>query len=160
MDGFDEFVEAETPRLLGLGYALTGSTHDAWDLTQEALTRVGLRWRRLAAENPGGYARTTLVHLNLARHRSRRREVVTDVVPERAAPVVLTEAIDPWLLDALATLTPQQRAAVVLRTLDDLDHGAIAERIGCSVGTARTHLSRGLSRMRERAAAREEVEHD
>jgi RNA polymerase sigma factor (sigma-70 family) len=58
---------------------------------------------------------------------------------------------------ALAELTPQQRAAVVLRVLEDLDHAGIAERLGCSVGTSRTHLSRGLSRMRERAAAREEV---
>jgi RNA polymerase sigma factor (sigma-70 family) len=58
---------------------------------------------------------------------------------------------------ALAELTPQQRAAVVLRVLEDLDHAGIAEPLGCSVGTSRTHLSRGLSRMRERAAAREEV---
>ena len=29
MDGFEEFVEAETPRLLGLAYALTGNPHDA-----------------------------------------------------------------------------------------------------------------------------------
>lgn len=158
LQGFEEFVEAETPRLLGLGYALTGNPHDAWDLVQEALTRVGLRWRRLADQNPGGYARTTLVHLHLRGSRRRRREVVVDGVPERVAPVAVDPTVSPWLLEALATLTPQQRAAVVLRVLDDLDHRAIAERIGCSEGTARTHLSRGLSRMRERAAARTEVE--
>jgi DNA-directed RNA polymerase specialized sigma24 family protein len=48
-------------------------------------------------------------------------------------------------VEALGTLTPQQRAAVVLRVLEDLDHAGIAERLGCSVGTARSHLSRGLS---------------
>jgi DNA-directed RNA polymerase specialized sigma24 family protein len=96
-NGFDAFAEAETPRLLGLAYALTGSPHDAWDLVQEALVRVGMRWRRLAE------------------------------------------------------LSPHQRAAVCLRVLEDLDHAAIAERLGCSVGTARSHLSRGLARIRERA---------
>lgn len=161
MDGFDEFVEAETPRLLGLALALTGNAHDAWDLVQESLVRVGVRWRRLAAQNPGGYARTTLVRLNIDRGRRRRREVVTDRPLEPEGPVEQVVDVAPWLLDALAALTPQQRAAVVLRVLEDLDHAGIAERLGCSVTTARTHLSRGLSRMRERApstAAREEVD--
>lgn len=157
MDGFAEFVEAETPRLLGLGYALTGSRHDAWDLAQEALTRVGLRWQRLAHQQPGGYARTTLVRLHLKQAGRRRREVVGDV-PEREAPVVLDETVSPWLLDALARLTPKQRAAVVLRTVEDLDHAAIAERLGCSVGTARSHLSRGLAAVREHAGTYTEVE--
>ena len=150
-NGFDAFAEAETPRLLGLAFALTGSPHDAWDLVQEALVRVGMRWRRLADQNPGGYARTVVVRLNVDRARRRRREVVTGAVPEREAPVVLVDEPDPWLLAALGTLSPQQRAAVVLRVLEDLDHAGIAERLGCSAGTARSHLSRGLARLREAA---------
>lgn len=158
-DGFEVFVQAETPRLLGLAHALTGNPHDAWDLVQEALVRVGTRWRRLAEQNPGGYARTTLVRLNVDRSRRLRREV-PGVVPDEAARVVVDRELEPWLRAALAELTPQQRAAVVLRTVEDLDHAQIAAPLGCSVGTARTHLSRGLARMRERAAAREEVESD
>lgn len=154
MQGFAEFVEVETPRLLTLAYALTGNGHDAWDLVQESLTRVGMRWERLAEQSPGGYARTTLVNLNLRRASRRRREVVTAVLPERESPLVLADPVDPWLLEALAALTPQQRAAVVLRVVEDLDHRGIAERLGCSVGTARSHLSRGLARMREQAATR------
>ncbi|WP_370248541.1 SigE family RNA polymerase sigma factor [Nocardioides sp.] len=157
---FAAFVEAETPRLLGLAHALTGDPHDAWDLVQESLTRVGVRWRRLADGNPGGYARTTLVRLNIDRARRRRRETLPGEVPERAAPVVripLEDPVEPWLLEALAALTPQQRSAVVLRVLEDLDHAGIAERLGCSVGTARSHLSRGLSRLRERAPARTDL---
>lgn len=156
-DGFEAFVEVETPRLLGLAHALSGNPHDAWDLVQEALVRVGVRWRRLATENPGGYARTTLVRLNVDRTRRLRRER-PGVVPDRVAPVVSDTILEPWLADALASLTPQQRAAVVLRVLEDLDHEGIAALLGCSAGTARTHLSRGLARMRERAAAREEVD--
>jgi RNA polymerase sigma-70 factor (sigma-E family) len=158
-NGFDAFAEAETPRLLGLAYALTGSPHDAWDLVQEALVRVGMRRRRLADQNPGGYARTVVVRLNVDRVRRARRERSTSSVPERAAPVMLVDAPDPWLLSALAGLSPQQRAAVCLRTLEDLDHAGIAERLGCSVGTARSHHSRGLARLRELApAGAQEVE--
>jgi RNA polymerase sigma-70 factor (sigma-E family) len=157
MVGFDEFAEAETPRLLGLAFALTGNEHDAWDLVQEALVRVGMRWGRLAEENPGGYARTTLVRLNIDRGRRLRRELLPGRLPDREAPVELVREMDPWLLSALAELTPQQRAAVVLRVLEDLDHAEIAQRLGCSVGTARSHLSRGLSTMRARAVVRAEV---
>lgn len=156
-DGFEAFVEAETPRLLGLAHALTGNPHDAWDLVQEALVRVGTRWRRLADGSPGGYARTTLVRLNVDRTRRLRREV-PGTVPDRPTPVVADTALEPWLHDALASLTPQQRAAVVLRVLEDLDHEGVAALLGCSAGTARTHLSRGLARIRERAATGQEVD--
>lgn len=66
---FELFVETETPRLLRVAYGLTGNPHDAWDLVQEALTRVGLRWWRLRSQNPGGYAQTVLVRLDVDRHR-------------------------------------------------------------------------------------------
>lgn len=154
--GFGEFVDTETPRLLRVAFALTGNPHDAWDLVQEALVRVGLRWRRLAGQNPGGYAHTVLVRLEVDRGRRLRREAPIAEVPDRPAPVEVASGLDPWLRDALAALSRHQRAAVVLRVLEDLDHATIAERLGCSVGTARSHLSRGLARMRELAP--EEVE--
>lgn len=157
-DDFAAFVEAEMPRLLGLAYALTGNRHDAWDLVQESLARVGARWRRLADQNPGGYARTTLVRLEIDRVRRLRRELLPGRLPDRVSPVTVAEEMAPWLRRALADLTPQQRAAVVLRTVEDLDHTAIAKQLGCSVGTARSHLSRGLARIRADAETRIEVE--
>ncbi|MFS3128793.1 sigma-70 family RNA polymerase sigma factor [Nocardioides sp. Bht2] len=147
-NGFEEFAASELPRLLALARALTANSHDAWDLTQEALVRVGVRWSRLASQNPGGYARTVLVRLNIDRIRRLRRELLGPAVPDADAPVQLSGELDDSLQQALATLTPKQRAAVVLRTVEDLDHATIAELMGCSVPTARSHLSRGLDRMR------------
>jgi RNA polymerase sigma-70 factor (sigma-E family) len=157
-EDFEAFVEAELPRLLGLAYALTGNPHDAWDLVQESLVRVGTRWRRLAGQNPGGYARTTLVRLDIDRVRRLRRELLPGRVPDRPVPVAIVDEVAPWLQQALRGLTPHQRAAVVLRTVEDLDHAAIAQRLGCAVGTARSHLSRGLARIREAHADSGEVE--
>ncbi|MEZ0580617.1 SigE family RNA polymerase sigma factor [Nocardioides sp. MH1] len=151
--GFEDFVATETPRLLGLAYALAGNPHDAWDLVQESLVRVGVRWTRLDGQNPGGYARTTLVRLNVDRGRRTRREWLMTHVPDRPIRIEVHEELEPWLVAGLAELTPQQRAAVVLRVLADLDHQQIAEHLGCSPGTARSHLSRGLARMREHARA-------
>ncbi len=154
---FEEFVAAETPRLLRVAYGLTGDHHDAWDLVQESLVRVGTRWRRLADGNPGGYAHTTLVRLNIDRYRRRRRELPFRDPPDRECPVTLDEGIDPELLEALGTLSSQQRAAVVLRTIGDLDHAEIAVRLGCSTPTARTHLMRGLARLRTELSSRSEL---
>ncbi len=150
MEGFSDFTafaEAETPRLLRVAFALTGNPHDAWDLTQEALVRVGTRWSRLKDESPGGYARVVLVRLNVDRVRRARRELVGRRTQD--VPVEVDTHLDEDLVRALDVLTHQQRAAVVLRCVVDLDHAAIADHLGCSEGTARSHLSRGLARMRE-----------
>jgi RNA polymerase sigma-70 factor (sigma-E family) len=150
---FGEFADAQSSRLLGFAYALTGNPHDAWDLVQETLVRVGIRWGRLRDEDPSAYARTVLVRLNIDRLRRLRREFPVIQVRDSGAPVVEVGHVDQWLLDALADLTPRQRTALALRFVEDLDVAHIAQRMGCSVGTAKSHLSRGLARLRERVDA-------
>lgn len=49
---------------------------------------------------------------------------------------------------ALAQLPPRQRAAVVLRYYQDLSEKQVAEVLGCPLGTARSHASRGVARLR------------
>jgi RNA polymerase sigma-70 factor (sigma-E family) len=156
---FTAFVDAELPRLLGYAHVLTGNEHDAWDLTQEALARVGLRWSRIdAAGNPGAYARTILVRLNIDRLRRLRREHPRERLPEVAIQDRYAEDVPPWLLAGLAGLTPRQRTAVVLRFVDDLDMAGIAREMNCSLGTAKSHLSRGLQRLRDCATGAPVVE--
>lgn len=152
---YEEFVAAETPRLLRVAYGLTGNPHDAWDLVQEALVRVGMKWARVGDGNPGGYAHTTMVRLNIDRGRRLVRERLPGTLPDHDAPVRVDVALDPALVTALQALPTQQRAAVVLRAIEDLDHAGIADRLGCTVGTARSHLSRGLARLREILADQE-----
>ena len=53
------------------------------------------------------------------------------------------------LLDALARLTPRQRAVLVLRYFNDLTEAQTAEVLGCSPGTVKSNASRGLARLRE-----------
>lgn len=147
---FEEFVDGELPRLLGYARALTGSDHDAWDLTQEALVRVSRHWRRVRRNgNPGAYARVAIARLNIDRHRRTRREVLVGDVPDEASRAAPYDGLDGWLRDGLLALTPRQRTAVVLRYVDDLDLAGIAEVMNCSTGTVKSHLSRGLDRLRE-----------
>jgi RNA polymerase sigma-70 factor (sigma-E family) len=151
--GFDEFVDAELPRLLRLGHLLTGSPHDAWDLTQETLARVGTAWSRIHSEgNPGGYAHKTLVRLHISRWRRLRRELLgisTDPLADRGGDELAAADLRPALAEALAQLGTSQRTAVVLRYYADLTVAEVASQMGCSLGNAKSQISRALRRLEE-----------
>jgi RNA polymerase sigma-70 factor (sigma-E family) len=148
---FAEFAAAQTRPLLGFGHALTANQHDAWDLTQETLARMGERWGRARLDEPAAYARTVMVRLNIDRLRRLRRELPLLGGPSEPAPVDVVGEIDAWLVEALATLSPRQRTALALRYVEDLDVRGIAERMGCSEGTVKSQLSRGTERLRQHA---------
>ena len=148
---FGEFAAVQTKPLLGYAYALTASPHDAWDLTQETLARLGERWGRMRFDEPAAYARTVMVRLNIDRIRRLRRELPLLGGPPEEVDVAVTGELEPWLVEALATLTPRQRTALALRFVEDLDVRGIAERMGCSEGTVKSQLSRGTERLRQHA---------
>jgi RNA polymerase sigma factor (sigma-70 family) len=58
------------------------------------------------------------------------------------------EALDA-MLGRLDQLSPQQRTALVLRYGHDLPVAQVAELIGVEVATVKTHLVRGLARLRD-----------
>lgn len=150
--GFDVFVDAELPRLLRLGHLLSGNPHDAWDLAQETLARVGLAWARVNADgNPGAYAHQTLVRLHISRWRRLRRELLglhPGGEPSRRDSL---DSVDlrPALASALSQLGRSQRTAVVLRYYADLTVDDVAREMGCSTGNAKSQISRGLRRLEQ-----------
>lgn len=147
---FEEFVAAEGPRLLRLGHMLTGSPHDAADLAQETLVRMGERWSRLGRDvDRAAYARTTLVRLNVSVWRKHRRELLGAASGGAVDDARMTQVDlrDP-LIEALNELGPRQRTVVVLATAYDLSSVQIAEQLGCSASTVRSQLARGLEHLR------------
>lgn len=151
---FADFVTLNVRPLLGFAHALTADPHDAWDLTQETLARMGERWGRTAYETPAAYARTVMVRLNIDRLRRLRRELPRSVATDVVLRVEDLDGMEPWLVSALSTLSPRQRTALALRYVEDLDVRGIAERMGCSEGTVKSQLSRGTERLREHARTR------
>jgi RNA polymerase sigma-70 factor (ECF subfamily) len=91
--------------------------------------------------------------------RSRRRQLrwlaPVEILPERpsehggADERLLDEERRIRLFDAFAELPDTQRAAAILRFQEDLGYEAIAETIGCTVVTARSHVHRALCRLRK-----------
>lgn len=96
------------------------------------------------------YTRVTMTRTHVSSWRSwGKRQRVTDTVPERSYEG--TSAVEDrdlvWRL--LGRLSKQQRAVIVLRFYEDLAEAQIEEALGISVGTVKSHLSRGLARLRE-----------
>ncbi|MED7947920.1 MULTISPECIES: SigE family RNA polymerase sigma factor [unclassified Streptomyces] len=159
-DPFDEFVAARYQALLRGAFLITGDVHDARDLLHDALARVYAR--RGAIRDPGateGYVRKAMVRTHVSRWRRTRREVLTPQLPD--TPVAAVDARDEQLERALRSLSPRQRTAVVLRYYADRSVAQVAEELGCSLTTARTHLARAMKTLRqELAPAKEMVGHD
>lgn len=152
LSDFEEFAIACTPALLRSAYLLTGDQHLAEDLVQSALARTHRSWRRLERNgNAHAYTRKIMYHLQVSWWRRRKvTENVTEVPVDR--PVAdATRDIDLRLSlrAALFTLSPRQRAVIVLRFFEDRSVAQTAEILGCSQGTVKTQSFRALSHLRE-----------
>jgi len=144
---FDEFVRTRHRELLRFAYVLCGDPDLAGDLVQDALERTGLAWRRLRnPDDPEGYVRRTVVNAYLNRWRARRRERLMADVPDRPGPPPADRDDHLWQL--LSALPRRQRAVVVLRYYADLTEPAVAELLGCSVGTVKSNHSRAVAKLR------------
>lgn len=102
-----------------------------------------------------------LVRENVTRWRRRRwREVSTDHVDDTVGGLGPESSVADraMLVQALAELPPRQRAAVVLRHVEDLAEREVATIMGCSVGTVKSQTHAGLARLRTLLPDREGAE--
>jgi RNA polymerase sigma-70 factor (sigma-E family) len=148
---FTEFATARSAALFRTAFALTGDWHRAEDLVQETLGRLYARWSRVSrADDPAAYATTALVRLFISgrRRRSSTERPTAELGTQQAA-----AGDDPALrltvLDALARLSPADRAALVLRYCEDLDAATTADLLGTTPEAVRTRCRRALARLRE-----------
>ncbi|HUN36592.1 MAG TPA: SigE family RNA polymerase sigma factor [Trebonia sp.] len=160
---FEEFVRAEMGALARFAGALTGDRYLAEDMLSDALVKVARRWRRISSlDDPAAYVRRVIVTTYLDDRRKAQRRQTTpsgDIeVLDRPAPDVAQAVVDRVeVARLLSGLPAQQKAAVVLRYLMDETDEQIAEALGCSTGTVRSHLSRARSALRLAAADGEGV---
>lgn len=146
---FADFVAARSTALLRTAYLLTGDRALAEDLVQESLFAVyrnRARLREFAALE--GYVRTTMVRTHISwRRRRSSGEIPSAELPDsgrhQEEPLTLG---DTW--PAVLRLPPKQRVVVVLSYYEDLSETQIADQLGCSVGTVKSHRARALETLR------------
>src|ERR1700755_2615637 len=139
------------PRLFGIAYRMLGSASEAEDLVQE----VWLRWQatdRSVVENPGAFLATTMTRLAINALQSARARRETYIGPWLPEPV--DTSADPYLgaergealefaaLLLMEKLTPNERAAYVLREAFDYPYGQIADILQSTEPAVRQLVSR------------------
>ena len=138
----DAVYRAEYVGMVRLAYTLVGSTAEAEELVQDSLVEVFRRMDQI--RRPGAYLRCAVV--SRCRSALNHRRMVALHPPE--PPSGLSgEAGELW--EVLATLTADQRIAVVLRYYEGYRTSEIASIVGIPAATVRSHLRRGLATLRK-----------
>jgi RNA polymerase sigma-70 factor (sigma-E family) len=145
---FSEFFAARAPGLRRTAYLIVRDWHGAEDVTQLGFARLYVVWPRIRPETLEPYARKVVVNEALGWLRRRRRDHLTDAVPDGPAAAPAETALD--VGRALDLLPPQQRAIVALRFLDDLPVAEVARVLDVAEGTVKSQTSRALATLRAR----------
>lgn len=119
------------------------------EIVQDAFVAALTHWKRIREpERAPAYLRSCV--LNGARGRLRRRMVADRHSRFEESPLMAADGtvVDRGLLLwALRRLPHRQQEVVALRYLLDLPDTAIAETLGISIGSVKTHLNRGLNNL-------------
>jgi len=170
LDAFNDLVVCYQDQLFGLIVRMVPDRDQASDCVQEAFFSA---YRNLAGFR-GGSVRSWLnrIAVNAAMdiQRARKRRPVQPYpeledeswqppAGEDADPVTtaLTTERHRAINDALATITNDQRAAIVLFDVEGFDYAEIAEMTGVSLGTVKSRIHRGRLAMREQLIDRMEL---
>jgi len=139
------------PRLRRYARALVGDRAGADDLVQDTLERA---WTKLHLYRQGTDLRAWLftvmhnVHVNRIRA-TRLADPLDDDLPELASRGTQSDALVLRDLDrAIARLPADQRAVLLLVTLEEMSYDEVARTLGIPIGTVMSRLSRAREKLR------------
>ncbi len=173
----EELLEELRPTAFAIGYRMLGSVAEAEDVVQEALLRLHEALQRgERIESPRAYLATIATRLAIDQLRSARvrREtyvgewlpepLVTDSEADPARQAELADSLSLAFLVLLESLSPEQRAALLLHDVFDYGYAEIAEIVGKSEDNARQlatrarrHVEEGKPRFEASREQREEL---
>ena len=157
MDAFEELVARHRDKIYARAYSMMRNEDEAIDLSQEAWVKG---WQRLIQfQGEAGFTTwLTRIVINLCLDRLRRRKrqhaesieemdeesggverqmpIVTINPTERLERAELRQRID----QALSQLSDAHRAVLVLHEFEGMEYKAIAQTVGCSMGTVMSRL--------------------
>src|SRR6266498_246815 len=158
LEPFEKLFKLHYRKVHAVCLRMTGNTAEAEDLSQEVFVQV---FRKLDTFR-GESAFTTWLHrltvnhvlMHFRKNRSRKEQLTEDgelleqVIKARnvitSFPILDRLALD----EAILKLAPGYRAVFILHDVEGLQHIAIANILGCSVGTSKSQLHKARMKMR------------
>ena len=161
MDQRTALFNSHRKRLMGVAYRMLGSTADAQDVLQDAW----LRWNEsdtASLRSAEAWLVTVVTRLSIDRLRAVRQErehysgqwlpeplvEASPETPEQA--LELADDVSVAFLAVLEQLSPEERAAFVLRQVFDADYADVAAALGKSEAACRQLVHRAAERLKER----------
>ncbi len=140
--------------LVGYAYLLTGSMADAEEVAQEAIVKAFVRGRsKTTVDSAESYVKRAIANEVISRARR------ANVANAKKATIALPEASeshDGWvgahadLHSALAGLSPQERACIVLKYFEDMTTPQISVALKLAEGTVKRYVFNASGKLRVR----------
>ncbi len=157
-EAFAALFDRHAPVVLGLLVRILGSRPESEEVLQEVFLQA---WRQSdrydpARSTPRGWllvlARSRALDLVRSRESRKRREAVTSVAPEIAP--VGTDGLEErerqeQVSSALGLLPSEQRRCIELAFFEGLTHTQIASRLDAPLGTVKSRIHLGMSKLRQ-----------
>src|SRR5258705_8572194 len=154
---FDDFYASTYRRVVGQVYAMVGNFGDAEDAVQEAYGRAWPRWEQLRGyADPEAWVRGVAYRVAVSSWRKASNRLIAHLrhgVPDEVPPVGPEHVA---LVQALHTLSLDQRRLLVLHHVVGLSVEEIAQETGTPVGTVKSRLARGRQALAGHLREREE----
>ncbi len=159
-EAFDELVTRYRTRVFGMIYNMVHSEQDAWDLAQDSFLKAWKSIKRFRGRS-SFYTWIYRIVMNVTIDWLRKKQVkggggefddsiqLKEVEPASKT-VPKAEALPHEMMErseirtriekAIAQLSPEQRAVILMKEIEGMQYHEIAEALGCSIGTVMSRL--------------------
>ena len=163
LTAFEELIDCYQRKVLSTSWRILGNREDAYDATQEVFLRVHKYLQGFRSDQDfAGWLYRIVVNVCRDHIRKRGTRPVTSFESERDAGTLETLASNEdveanairtqqreLINEALGTLSPKERTALVLRDLDGLSTEEVARILGSSPATVRTQISSARAKIKQ-----------
>jgi RNA polymerase sigma-70 factor (ECF subfamily) len=145
---FAQLVRLHQRALRAFLRRLSGNHADADDLAQETFV---FAWEQIGRFDANRKFRPWLFGIAWRKYRERKRGWMRLIKREQAIESETVVTVDPGLkldmVKALATLPPEQRAAILLCLMEQMTHEEAASALALPLGTVKSHIARGREKL-------------
>ena len=168
VEAFEKLVSSYEKKVYTIAYRYMGNREEAEDLAQEALIKV---FRSIKGFRGEASFSTWLYHIvsnvcrDALRKNSHRMEASLDcaITTEKGElqrevadwsmspePIFENQELGQFIQSLINQLTPEYKAIIIMRELQEMSYEEIAKELDCSLGTVKSRLSRARKALRDK----------